>query len=79
MSIKRLSENKTPFEMFFGIKLSVSHFKIFGQKCFVLNKRSQGKFDPMSEEHILVGYCNQSKGYRLWNKNSRKIVISRDV
>jgi hypothetical protein len=76
---KGVNENKTPYERFFGYKPTVSYFKIFGQKCFVLNKRSKGKFDPRSQEHIFIGYSNESKAYRLWNKNSRKIIISRDV
>lgn len=27
----------------------------------------------------MVGYCEASKAYRIWNSKTRKIIISRDV
>lgn len=32
-----------------------------------------------SSECIMVGYCETSKAYRLWNPTARRIAISRDV
>ena len=37
------------------------------------------KLDDKSEKYVFVGYDSRSKGYKLYNPNSRKIVISRDV
>jgi len=38
---------KTPYELYKGRKPNISHFKVFGCKCFVLNigKDNIGKFD----------------------------------
>lgn len=37
------------------------------------------KFDARSKENIFVGYCDEKKGYRLFDKNTNKIIESRDV
>ena len=37
------------------------------------------KLDDKSEKYVFVGYDSSSKGYKLYNPNSGKIVISRDV
>lgn len=36
-------------------------------------------FDPKSETCICIGYCENSKSYRLYNPKIHKIVVSRDV
>jgi hypothetical protein len=33
--------------------------------------------DPKAVECIFVGYCENSKSYRIWNPATRKIIISR--
>lgn len=35
--------------------------------------------DPKAVECLLVGYCENSKSFRMWNPVTRKIIISRDV
>nr|GEY21893.1 retrovirus-related Pol polyprotein from transposon TNT 1-94 [Tanacetum cinerariifolium] len=37
------------------------------------------KLDDRSEKHVFVGYGKQSKGYKLYNPVTRKVVVSRDV
>ncbi|KAJ4724624.1 Retrovirus-related Pol polyprotein from transposon TNT 1-94 [Melia azedarach] len=37
------------------------------------------KLDDKSESFIFIGYDSSSKGYKLYNPNSKMIVISRDV
>ena len=37
------------------------------------------KLDAKSEKGILVGYCGEKDGYRIWMPNSNKVVTSRDV
>ena len=45
---------KTPNELLNGRKSNVSHLKVFGCKCYVLNngKESLGKFDAKSDKGI---------------------------
>lgn len=71
-------EKMTPYEMWYQHKPKLSHLKVFGCTAFVhIPKGARKKFDNRSVECVLVGYeCN---GYRLWNKNSRKIVYSSSV
>lgn len=69
--------NKTPFEILNGRLPKVNYLKVFGCKCFVLNtKDNLDKFDPKSDEHIFVGYSMNSKAYRCYNAQTRKIVES---
>jgi hypothetical protein len=59
-------------------KPSVSYFKVFGSKCFVLNtKDNLGKFDAKSDEAIFLGYSTTSKAYRIFNK--RKMVVEESM
>ena len=54
---------KTPYELIKGYPPSISHFKVFGCKCFVLinGKDNLGKFDARSDEAIFLGYVPASK------------------
>jgi hypothetical protein len=44
----------TPFELRFGHKSSVSHFRPFDYKCFVLKLRNLDKFESHSSDGILL-------------------------
>lgn len=60
--------NTTPYERWEGRKPSVSHFKIFGQVAYALEKApGKGKFEPRSTKCHFVGYSSSSQTYRLWN------------
>ncbi|KAK2369267.1 putative mitochondrial protein [Trifolium repens] len=72
---------KTPYELLKGRKPNISHFHIFGCKCFVLNndKDNLGKFDEKSDEGIFLGYSLSSKAYRIYNKRTLTIEESMHV
>lgn len=71
---------KTPYEMWTGTKPEVSHLRIFGSKAMVhIPKEKRQKWDRKSIEHILVGYPENVKGYRVYNPITRNITTSRDV
>jgi len=61
---------KTPYELFKGRRPVLSHLKVFGCKCFILNngKESLGKFDSKADEGVFLGYAIQSHAYRVYNK-----------
>ncbi|KAH9650283.1 hypothetical protein KPL70_026315 [Citrus sinensis] len=46
---------------------------------FPTRNESIAKLDDKSEKLIFIGYDNNSKGYKLYNPNNGKIVISRDI
>ena len=71
---------KTPKKMWSGLTPDISHLRIFGCSAYVtINKKKRQKLDPKSQEMTFIGYEPGSKGYQFWDKDSRSIVISRDV
>ena len=69
---------KTPYELYKGRKPNMSHLRVFGFKCFVLNngKDSLGKFDANVDEAIFLGYSLQSKAYRVFNRRTLSVEES---
>lgn len=73
-------ENKTPYEMWHGRKPNLGHMKIFGSTAMVqIPNVKRNKFDKKAEKMILVGYGQNTKGYRLYNPLTNAVVTSRDV
>ncbi|CAO2824836.1 unnamed protein product [Amaranthus hypochondriacus] len=72
--------NKTPYEAWNNKKPIVNHLKIFGCIAYALNKdQRKDKFDPKGKKYLFVGYSEESKGYRLLDPHSKKLIVSRDV
>ncbi|KAL0556123.1 hypothetical protein IC582_004633 [Cucumis melo] len=72
--------NKTPFEVWYGKKPNVSHLRVFGCISYALvPSQVRQKLDKKSEKCLFVGYCTQSKAYRLYNPLNGKILARRDV
>jgi hypothetical protein len=69
----------TPFELRFGCKPSVSHFRPFGCKCFVLKCDNLDKFESRSFDGILLGYAPHGRSYRVYNFETNTVVESCDV
>jgi hypothetical protein len=69
-----------PFKMRTRRTPIVSYFRKFGTTAFTLDKTpGKGKFDSRSKKCIFIGYSVQSKAYRLWDPEARKVIRSRDV
>ena len=66
---------KTPYELFKGKKPNLSHLKIFGCICYILNngKSDVGKFDEKSDKRIFLGYVSNARAYKVFNK--RTLVV----
>jgi hypothetical protein len=69
----------TPFELCFGRKPSVSHFRPFGCKCFVLKFGNLDKFESRSFNGILLGYTPHGRSYRVYNVETNTVVELCDV
>lgn len=52
---------KTPYELWFGNIATLKYFRIFGSKCYIRRDEYIGKFDPISDEGIFLGYPSKSK------------------
>ena len=37
------------------------------------------KLDSKGEKCVFVGYCDESKAYKLYNPSTKKLIVSRDV
>jgi hypothetical protein len=69
----------TLFELRFGRKSSVPHFRPFGCKCFVLKRGNLDKFESRSFDGILLGYTPHGRSYRVYNFETNTDVESCDV
>ncbi|GJS46317.1 putative ribonuclease H-like domain-containing protein [Tanacetum coccineum] len=66
--------NKTPYELFRGIKPALSFMRPFGCHVTILNTLdSLGKFDGKSNEGFFVGYSLSSKAFRVYNTRTRRV------
>ena len=73
-------QGMTPIEAWGGIKPSIKHLRVFGSLCYThVPDVKRSKLDEKAEKGILIGYSSQSKGYKVYNINSEKVFISRDV
>ena len=75
-----LPENITPFHIWHNKTPDLSHMRVFGSRCwYILPKKKVKKLDARSKEGIMMGYSKQSKGYKIWDENSKKFIVSRDI
>ncbi|KAA3468615.1 Integrase, catalytic core [Gossypium australe] len=79
LSTKALA-HKTPFEAWFGFKLSLAHLRTFGCLCYAqVPAVKRSKLDEIAQAGILVGYSSIKKGYRVLDPSTNKVLVSRDV
>ncbi|GJR02052.1 putative ribonuclease H-like domain-containing protein [Tanacetum coccineum] len=65
---------KTPYEILMGRSPNISFMRPFGCSLTILNTLDHlGKFDGKSEEGYLLGYSTNSKGFRVYNRITRKV------
>ena len=73
-------KNKTSFEAWYGVKPAVEHLKVFGSLCYThVPDVKRDKLDYKAEMGIFLGYSSTSKGYRVFNLKTKKIMVSRDI
>lgn len=74
------TREKTPYEIWNSRKPDVSYFHIFGCEVYAhIPDELRRKLDVKAEKYIFLRYSEQSKAYKLLNKKTEKIKISRDV
>ncbi|GKE61873.1 retrovirus-related pol polyprotein from transposon TNT 1-94 [Tanacetum coccineum] len=65
---------KTPYELLMGKPPNISFMKPFGCPLTILNTMDHlSKFEGKSEEGYLLGYSTNSKGFRVYNRVTRKV------
>ncbi|KAI4318266.1 hypothetical protein L6164_026055 [Bauhinia variegata] len=73
-------QHKSPFELLFNTVPSNSHLRIFGCLAFALNKTlHKHKFALRSRPSVSIGYPIDIKGYKFYNSETQKVVITCDI
>ena len=70
---------KTTYELLTGNKPQVGYFRVFGSKCYILDKHRRSKFAPKSHEGFLLGYGSNSHTYGVYNNFTWKVEETVDV
>ena len=68
--------NKTPFELWFNHKPSLSHLREISCRAFALIQTHNPKVYQRSNPCILISYASNSKAYHLWDGVSGKVFNS---
>ncbi|GJZ01242.1 retrovirus-related pol polyprotein from transposon TNT 1-94 [Tanacetum coccineum] len=67
--------NKTPYELVHDKKPDLTFFRIFGALFYPTNDSEDlGKLQLTVDIRIFVGYAPSRKGYRIYNKRTRRIM-----
>lgn len=73
-------KNVTPEEAWTKRKCDLSVVKVFGCKAFMhIPDQKRTKWSPKSKELLYMGYCDNSKAYRLIDPSTKKIFKAKDV
>ena len=71
---------KTSYELRYGRQPKVSHLRAFGCKCFVLKKGGHlDKFESRCSDGVFLGYALNSRGFRVWNVDTKQVVETCEV
>lgn len=69
-----------PDEIWYNKKCNLKHFRVFGSRAMVWKpEMKRGKLDSKSFECVYLRKADDAKAFRLYDMNTRKIVISHDV
>lgn len=73
-------KDKSPFQLWFNRSPSVNHLRVFGSQVYIhVPKQKRKKWDKKAKKGIFVGYCTDTKGYRVWVPEDKVIEITRDI
>ncbi|GJV26387.1 retrovirus-related pol polyprotein from transposon TNT 1-94 [Tanacetum coccineum] len=74
-SLIHTRHNKTPYELVHDKKPDLTFFRVFGALCYPTNdSENLGKFQAKADIGIFVGYAPSRKGYRIYNKRTRRLM-----
>lgn len=74
--------DKTPFEIWFGVQPSISHLRVFGCTTYRhIPAPTRRKLDRRAQKCRLVGYTEESgsRVYRVYDENTKQVFVTRDV
>jgi hypothetical protein len=76
----RVHKKKTYYELMHGRIAKMSHFHVFGCKCFILKKGEKlDKFEARSVDAIFFGYASHPRAFCVLNLETNQIVEACEV
>jgi hypothetical protein len=76
----RVHKKKTCYELMHSCTPKVSHFHVFGSKCFILKKgKKLDKFEARSFNVIFFRYASHSRAYCVLNLESNQIMETCEI
>ncbi|GKD36254.1 retrovirus-related pol polyprotein from transposon TNT 1-94 [Tanacetum coccineum] len=74
-SLIHTRHNKAPYEIVHDKKPDLKFLRVCGALCYPTNDSEDlGKLGPTTDIGIFVGYAPNRKGYRIYNKRTRRIM-----
>nr|GEU72958.1 integrase, catalytic region, zinc finger, CCHC-type, peptidase aspartic, catalytic [Tanacetum cinerariifolium] len=74
-SLIHTRHHKTLYELVHNKKHDLTFFRVLGALCYPINDSEDlGKLQPTTDIGIFVGYAPSRKGYRNYNKGTRRIM-----
>ncbi|GJZ58877.1 retrovirus-related pol polyprotein from transposon TNT 1-94 [Tanacetum coccineum] len=74
-SLIHTRHNKTPYELVHDKKTDLTFFRVFGALCYPTNdSKDLVKLQPTTNTRIFVGYAPSRRGYKIYNKRTRRIM-----
>nr|GEW41421.1 integrase, catalytic region, zinc finger, CCHC-type, peptidase aspartic, catalytic [Tanacetum cinerariifolium] len=74
-SLIHTRHHKTPYKLVHNKKPDLTFFRVFGALCYPTNDTEDlGKLQPTADIGIFVSYAPSRKGYRIYNKRTRRIM-----
>ena len=70
-------DKKTPIEIWSGSPADYTQLRVF--RCTAYAHVDNDKLDHRAIKCIFLGYKSGVKGYKLWNPQTRKVVISSNI
>lgn len=73
-------QDRTPHEVLLGKTPMYDHLRTFGCLCYGhVNGKPRDKFAARAKPGVFVGYPHNTKGYKVYDLESKGIYVSRDV
>ena len=67
---------KTPYEVWNRRKPDISHLRVWGCLAYVHEKDKHAKLGSHMEKCIFIGYPSGYKGWKFYNPETKKVIIS---
>ncbi|KAL0846891.1 hypothetical protein Bca101_020137 [Brassica carinata] len=76
----RILKNLSPFEVLNKNKPSIDHLRVFGCVCYVwVPGEQRDKLEEKSTKAMFIGYSITQKGYKCYDPDTRRVLVSREV